>query len=837
MAASASLDHLRGALAGLRRRIWALFLAHGLARAVFALCVALVAFYAADVLLDLPLGVRRFVRLGLVGSPGLLPFGLALPLGAVLWLLAMVLTRGGRGAAGFVAFLGGGMVAWLGYWGWRALRPLTARLPDEELVLAVERRLPALQDRLASALDFARELEAPGRRESAPMMQAVVAEAARASSQVPFGRTLSALTTRAWVGTAAAALALVVGVVALDPASAALFARRSLLGQDVRWPRASEVLAVALAEDGAVAPWDPERPFQVAVGRSLVVNALVRGKAPQEVLLLDLAEGQLPLPRRMFAVVGRPGLYAVELTNVRQGFRFVLRAGDDDDDLPVYRVEASVPPSVLEIGAELAFPAYLGRPGERVQGGNLAVPQGTEVRVTFSASTPLRQARAVVGDTVVPAERLAADGGGEAWSFGFTAQRPLRYRLLLTSAEGRQNEPGADGYDVAVDEDRAPRLDWLWPRGSVDVTPEGRVPLLLRALDDHAVSGLTLEVRLGSEGEPQGVTLTPRGAETGLAALVRRDGRLEVEALDGPLSRPQVLVYVALDLAALAPPGGFSLPASVAVRAVALDSKGQRKEGAWQAIEVSGAPELERSLATRRAALRSTVEALAVEQKARREQVRSLVGGPLGEAELDQLKSVQFAQGRIQQHAERAVRDYLDIFSSYVLDRLGSLNPNERILALLDRHHRTTFGQAAGSPAGDDPVFPYALYAQVVEAWRSKALFDTGVLDRMCAVLAESVDVAVRLAPAAHAAAVRASAGAAATLTALLAAQEAHEAALERMLGAMTSWESLSDVILKLRRVLEEQKGLLEQLDQDLNASDPRKRPPAPAPAGPPGGR
>lgn len=840
MAAPAPLDTLRAGLAGLRHRIWALFLAHGLARAVLALCLALVTFYAADVLLDLPLGVRRFVRLGLVGSPGLLPWGLAVPLGAALWLLALLLTRGGRGAAGFVAFLGGGLVAWFGYWGWRALRPLKARLSDEELVLAVERRHPALQDRLASALDFARELASPGRSESAPMMQAVVEQASRASREVAFGRALSAVSTRAWVGSAGAALLLVVGVVALDPASAALFARRSLLAQDVAWPRATEVRAVALGEDGAATPWDPARPFEVAVGRSVTVHAEVRGRAAQEVLLLDLAEDQPPLPRRMFAVAGRPGLYAVELTNVRQGFRFILRAGDDEDDEPVYRVVASVPPSVLEIGAELAFPAYLGRPAERVQGGNLAVPQGTRVTVTFSASTPLQAARAAVGDEVVAAERLSADGGGEAWRFAFTAERPLRYRLLLTAADGRPSDAGADVYEVAVDEDRAPRLEWLWPRASVDVTPDGRVPLLVRALDDHAVTALRLDLQLGPEGEVRPLRLLPRQPETGLAAPELREGGLEVEALDGPLGRARVLAYVALDLAALRSSDAPAAP-SLQVRAVAQDSRGQLKEGPWQTLQVVGAPELERALTSRRAALRAAVEALTVEQRARREQVRALEAGTLGDAEKDQLKSLQFAQGRIEVRSGRIVRDFFDLFAGYVLDRLGAENPNERILALFDRHHRTTFGQASGLAAEDDPVFPVALFAAVVDAWRTRALLDTGVLDRMCAVLAEAVEVTARLAPAAHAAAVRASAsGLPADVNALGAAQSALQAALDRMLGSMASWESLADVIVRVRRVLEQQKGLLEQMDQELKRSEarpPGDRPPAPAPAGVPGGR
>ena len=67
------------------------------------------------------------------------------------------------------------------------------------------------------------------------------------------------------------------------------------------WPRASTLYAARVAEDGSVTPWPPETPFEVAVGRSLVVHAWVQGEPVDDAVLLDVAPGQQPLPRRMFA--------------------------------------------------------------------------------------------------------------------------------------------------------------------------------------------------------------------------------------------------------------------------------------------------------------------------------------------------------------------------------------------------------------------------------------------------------------------------------------------------------------------------------------------------------
>lgn len=815
MSASSPVRDLRAGLARLRARIRGLFVLTGVARLVASLLLALGLYYAADLFLDLPLGVRTFTLLGLLGSAGTLPGLVWLPLTVLVGLPALLLARGGRPGASVAVFAFAGLAGLAAWWLLRALAPLGARLSDAELVAAVEARNPRLQDRLASALDFDAELARPARGESAEMMRVVVAEAGARARETAFGSVASTRTTAAWLGTAALVLVGATATVALSPAKAGLFARRSLLLEDVAWPRENTLLAVALAPDGSVSPWPAERPFEVAVGRSLVVYALAEGSAPDDAQLLDLAEGEQPLPRRMFPVAGREGLWSVELMNVRQSFRFVLRGGDDQDDVPVYRVATTVPPAVLDVKADLVFPPYLGRAAQRAESGNLTVPQGTEITITFEPSEPLAQARVLLGDALKDAERVTADGGGELWRFAFTAERTLRYRLALRTPAGRENEGGADAFEITVAPDKAPRVDWLWPRGAVELTPNGRVPLLARTQDDHGVAALALELRAGPDAPVERLTLEPRNpAATSTEPQVREGGARALAANDGALGRPQVLTYVPLDLAWLAPTGGYVPPAAVDARIVATDSKGQVHESAWQSVAILGVPEVERGLATRRSAVKSAVRALLDDQEARLAQVTDLLQGPIGDSERDLLKSIQFAQGRIEQHADRAVRDFTDIFTLFVLDRLGAENPNERILALLDRHLRTTYGQPReGASATDDPVLPWALYDEIVAAWRAKTILDSGLLERMCAVLADAVESGARLAPQAHRAAIAAAGGDPDALAALRHAQRSVAASLTALLESMASWESLNDLILHLKRLVELQRALLDQFD------------------------
>jgi hypothetical protein len=172
------------------------------------------------------------------------------------------------------------------------------------------------------------------------------------------------------------------------------------------------------------------------------------------------------------------------------------------------------------------------------------------------------------------------------------------------------------------------------------------------------------------------------------------------------------------------------------------------------------------------------------------------------------------------------MQELFGVFNAFVYDRLGAENPNGRILAILDRHHRRTYGAQDETPDGGaapgaaaprawrgDPVFPYALYREIAQAWRDKEIYDKGLLDKMCAVVAEATDVGSRLAPAAHEAATVAISGAESDVRALLAAQEANLAALDALLESMSGWQSLSDMTQLLRGIIDEQETLIHRIE------------------------
>ncbi len=821
----ADLATVRSRLAALGRRLRARFLGAGLSRLIGVAGLLVVAFFAADRLLDLPLGVRRFVRLGLVDRPAGMGVFVWLPLLAAVALLALGLTRGRRGAAAVFSFLAAGLVGVVAWLAWRAFAPMRVSLAAEDLAQAVERSEPGLQDRLASALDFERELAAPSRGESEAMMSRVVDEAERAAKDVAFGRAFSTRPLRRALGVGALGVGAVAVCAALWPADLRLFARRSFGLADLSWPRATTLVAVDLDESGALVEHDPAVPYEVAVGRPLTIHALAKGRVPDDVVLLDRTPGGEPLARRMYRVPDRDGLFAFELRDVRRGFEFLLRGGDDEDDDPVWRVAITVAPRLLAVRTRVEPPAYLGRPAAMLEDGNVRVPEGSTLDVTFQTDAPAVEAYALIDDHRVdatPVESAEGAPAGTLFRFSIEADASKSYRIAFRTVEGRRNDAASATWRVTVVPDRPPRVTWIWPRGVIDSTPRGRVPVLAAAEDDHGVATLALEVRAG-ETTLASAPLAPRGD----AISDEAPAPFDRAALDGPLGRPLVRAYVPLDLAPLLEglTGLANESPRIALRLVATDARGQTREGEWTPVDTFAPAVVERSIAGRRSGVRAAFQAARRDQQARRDEVTALLQGSLDASERDELRSIRFRQGRIAQDVDRAAQDLVGVLSAYVLARLGADQPTDRILALFDHHHRATYGRGEGAGEGSwagDPVFPYALMDQVVAAWRARAIYDRGVLDRMLAVAADAVEAAARVAPAVHRAAGAAAEGERNAVQALAARQDELIALLDGLEHAMGGWQSLADLTEDVRTAAQEQEAfvrLLEELETARRAA------------------
>ncbi|MBI4577030.1 MAG: hypothetical protein HY722_12280 [Planctomycetes bacterium] len=474
------MGQLQTKLAGLRRLLRTLVLADGLARLVLLAVGLAAASFLLDRGLDLPVALRHGLRALLAG--------------------ALVL-----GTAAFLA------------------RPLARRLSDDALALRLERTFPELEDRVITALEFARsgvspEFAAPG------LVRRVLAEAEERVGGLDLARTVRTRGTAATVLAAAAATTVLgLGAAARTDLARAWFLR-VCLAADSPWPRGT---VLALVGPSA---WDlPDAPIVVIRGEDLTVDVAVLRGNPERVdvhYVMDRTGRAEAASMRRYqgAAEGGLDLFRRVFENVTEGFRFHVEGGDDRT--PAHgerRVEVHLRPEVGAIHLELEHPAYTGLPPRSQDGGHVEAVVGTRVRFEARTVKPVVSAALVVGSAdPVPVE--VADGG-DRLAGTFQVRQDGSYFFRLVDAEGIDN-PSPVEFVIHAVPDRRPEVWIPRPGKNKQVTATALQRIEVRFEDDFGLGRARLVHRVvpagaaeaepgaGAEGAPAqgaGVDLTGEG--------------------------------------------------------------------------------------------------------------------------------------------------------------------------------------------------------------------------------------------------------------------------------------------------------------------------------------
>ncbi|RZK46709.1 MAG: hypothetical protein EOO59_18890, partial [Hymenobacter sp.] len=133
------------------------------------------------------------------------------------------------------------------------------------------------------------------------------------------------------------------------------------------------------------APFDfiiKNKDLQVFKGESFTLNAAVAGKALPATLSLLTTDGT---ERPLTPVPGHPGEFRYTFEQPAQDVTFQLSgAGFVSDEYQLTVVER---PDLRDFTVRVTYPAYTGRAAETIRnGGNLTVPEGSQVRWEFSTA-------------------------------------------------------------------------------------------------------------------------------------------------------------------------------------------------------------------------------------------------------------------------------------------------------------------------------------------------------------------------------------------------------------------------------------------------------------------
>lgn len=363
---------------------------------------------------------------------------------------------------------------------WRFLWPALRYQPgDVDTARRIERRFPHLRDRLSSAVAFLNEPEDDPRAGSAALRRAVVAETEARVEQVDLQEAIEPRPARK---AALAALAVVAGLAmlwALDPASAALAARRLVMP----WSREAWPLWNNLAFEDA--------PRRIAKGENFEVELIDKNnRLPDEVQIQFWYEGDEAgeIQTEPMKLLGEKMIARRE--NVTRPFRY-RAVGGDDHTMPWIPLAVLEPPQVSSLEILLHPPAYTGWPVEQ-SGLNIRALEGTRVEMRAVSDKPLSAARLVIDaeeDQEIPLTLTRAGHGFELRSDSqpsWRIQTSGSWRLILSDATGL--EGGKDArHEIQAVPDRPPTISLEGDDAVAYVTAQAVVPVQGVVADDLAI--------------------------------------------------------------------------------------------------------------------------------------------------------------------------------------------------------------------------------------------------------------------------------------------------------------------------------------------------------------
>lgn len=196
-----ALKYIKGKIAGIRKFIRILLTLEGSFKTIFTLSITILLSFALDYFLHFPLKVRTVM------------------LGVYLCAIVYVIIR-------------------------HLVLPLTRKISDEDIALAVEKQNPQLKDRLISALQFSRLLDDPQYQDSRDMTLSVIEETEKMSKEISFFRVLNFKRTLRSMVLPIVFVAAVFSLYNQFPKLSGIWLNRNILLKQNAWPRSTTVFLV-----------------------------------------------------------------------------------------------------------------------------------------------------------------------------------------------------------------------------------------------------------------------------------------------------------------------------------------------------------------------------------------------------------------------------------------------------------------------------------------------------------------------------------------------------------------------------------------------------------------
>jgi hypothetical protein len=243
-----------------------------------------------------------------------------------------------------------------------------------------------------------------------------------------------------------------------------------------------------------VRPGDTE----VESGTRLIVEAKFTGGTPTEVnvILSDDAEGKSERARVPMKATVEAGAFGGMFQRVdSDGFYRVVYA---EGASQTFKVMTYVHPALVRSDATITPPAYSGQPVKEVKNTqNISALEGSQVKFRMKVNKPVSVAE-LYGEDKVSIPLTPAKDDPLTLEGAMLPEKSQKYRLHLVDAQERANKQ-PPWFNVRVLADQPPKVEIVFPKRDLAVSPIQEMPLEAKVWDDLGVQRSGAVFMLGGE--------------------------------------------------------------------------------------------------------------------------------------------------------------------------------------------------------------------------------------------------------------------------------------------------------------------------------------------------
>jgi len=411
-------------------------------------------------------------------------------LGLDYWLEMQLWVRGAILALAGTGLLVGLLVALFGR--------LLVGLPLSRLALAIESLVPELGDRLITALELERYLQAADPTFSHSLARNAIDSAAEAVKGI---RTRELMDFRRLRKRLAVTLVLVLSwaifsLAATGPAEI-WFQRNVLLDASTEWPHRTSLRVLGFTDGKAL----------IARGGEFAVRTAVEGEVPSKMQIRYRMQTSRAKGRAYLLKVGE-SQFVHRFTGLLEPVRFYVRGGDDYEG--PFLIETVPPPAVHDLRIACRYPEYTGLEPNTLTNNALVytLPYGTRLDFSGTANKDLQQVHYVAGQE----NRAFAPQRPRGFSFGFYLLETVSLRLSLRDRHGIENRE-ARSMTIVARPDHPPTIDAALHGIRQSITAKAVIPFRGTLKDEYGILKAEFRFRIDS-GEEQALPFSrsPAGA-------------------------------------------------------------------------------------------------------------------------------------------------------------------------------------------------------------------------------------------------------------------------------------------------------------------------------------